>query len=387
MNAQEPQKVQPLPAVFVHSPGLDAYPYPPDCPFSSARAGKTRAILSSMGLLGGADRQEAAPQPAGREDLEAFHAGRYLDVLRAATGGHLDVEGLAMGIGTQDTPVFAGLYEYASLACGATLTAAGLILNGQARAAFNPSGGYHHAGPARAAGFCYLNDVVLGCLRLTGAGKRVVFLDLDAHHGDGVQRAFYDRSDVMTISLHESGHTLFPGTGFEEEIGVGDGTGYSVNLPMPSEVHDEALLRAFEKVAVPLIGVCDPDVIVMELGMDGLAGDPLTHMALTNNAYADAIEQVRAFGRPILAVGGGGYHIPNTVRGWALCWTVLCGANSRADDVTPGMGGVLLETTEWYGGLRDRRLAPPAEKRAAADQAVDATIEKVQASVFPLHGL
>jgi len=373
--------------VFIHSPGLDAYSYPPGCPFSSARAGKTRDVLNSMGLLGGADRPVAPAEPAGREDLEVFHTRKYLDALQAATAGHLDVEGLEMGIGTQDTPVFQGLYEYASLACGATLTAAGLIVEGRARAVFNPSGGYHHAGAARAAGFCYINDVVLGLLRLTGAGKRVVFLDLDAHHGDGVQQAFYDRADVMTISLHESGHSLFPGTGFEQDVGVGDGRGYSVNIPLPAEVHDEAWLRALETLAIPLIGAYDPDVIVMELGMDGLAGDPLTHMALTNNAYADAVDRVGAFGRPILAVGGGGYHIPNTVRGWALCWTVLSGADARAEDMTPGMGGVLLETTEWHGGLRDRRLAPPAETRAAVDLAVDRTIRKVRDNLFPLHGL
>ena len=340
-----------------------------------------------MGLLSGSDRFEAAPDPADRAALEQFHAARYLDALEAAVGGHLEAAGLEMGIGTADTPVFTGLYEYASLACGATLAGAELILEGKVRAAFNPSGGYHHAGPAHAAGFCYLNDVVLGCMRLAGAGRRVLFLDLDAHHGDGVQAAFYDRPDVMTISLHESGETLYPGTGFVDEIGVGDGKGYSANVPLPADVYDEAYLRAFEAVAVPLIGAYDPDVIVMELGMDGLAGDPLTHMALTNNAYADVIEQTKAFGRPILAVGGGGYHVPNTVRGWALAWAALCGDHSLADDMTSGVGGVLLETTDWHGGLRDRRLAPHTDRTSPVDMVVTETIEEVQAKLFPLHGL
>ncbi|MCD6304596.1 MAG: acetoin utilization protein AcuC, partial [Planctomycetes bacterium] len=227
-------------AAFIHSSELEKYPYPPTCPFDTSRAGKARSMLASMGLLGGPARREVAPRRAGKAQLLTFHTERYLDILRAAAAGQLDEEGLAMGLGTDDTPLFNGLYEYATLAAGATLAGAELLLAGEVDVAFNPSGGYHHARAARAAGFCYINDVAIGILRLVAAGRRVLYLDLDAHHGDGVQEAFYDRRDVMTISCHESGRTLYPGTGFEEETGSPEAAGYAVNVPLPAGTYDGA---------------------------------------------------------------------------------------------------------------------------------------------------
>ncbi|OPX21452.1 MAG: hypothetical protein B1H04_06625 [Planctomycetales bacterium 4484_123] len=382
--AASPDK--PIRAAFVHCPQLEQYHYPPECPFSAERAGKLHRTLTSMGMFTGAGRWVAAPRPADTEALLAFHTQRYLDALRSAQDGQLGIEALEMGLGTEDCPVFTGLYDYAALAAGASLTAAALIADGQADVAFNPSGGYHHARPERAAGFCYINDVVLACLHLTGAGRRVLFLDVDVHHADGVQEAFYGRRDVMTVSFHESGRTLYPGTGFEEEIGSGPGAGYSVNVPLPVGTYDEAYLRAFDALAVPLIGSFEPDVIALELGMDGLAGDPLAHLALTNNAYAEVIQRVLSFGKPVLATGGGGYHVANTVRGWALAWAILSGAEAGGD-LNPGLGGVMMETTDWVGGLRDRALAPDERQRRAVDQAIDRTIEKVKKCIFAYHGL
>jgi len=372
-------------AAFIHSADLEKYSYPPDCPFDSQRAGRTYQILSSMNLLAGPELSVQAPRPAARDVLEKFHLPPYLDALRRAADGDLGVDGLYMALGTPDCPVFEGMYDYAVLACGATLTGADLILRGKADVAFNPSGGYHHAGPGNAAGFCYINDVVLGCMELADRGKRVFYLDVDVHHGDGVQDAFYDRRDVMTLSFHESGRTLFPGTGFEDEIGVGDGEGFCANVPLPPETYDEAYLKAFREVALPLIGAFGPDVIVLELGMDALAGDPLAHLKLTNNAYADLIGRVLEFGRPILATGGGGYHVQNTARGWALAWSVFRGGDEPHD--VSAVGGVMLESTEWQGGLRDRMLVPSSSERAAVEHAVDKTVELVRKNVFGLHGL
>jgi len=292
-----------------------------------------------------------------------------------------------MGIGTADSPVFAGMFDYASLACGASLKAAELILAGEAAVAFNPSGGYHHAHRAAAAGFCYLNDVVLACMRLAGAGKRVMFIDIDAHHGDGVQEAFYDRSDVMTVSFHESGRTLYPGTGFVDEAGVGDGEGHSVNVPLPVGVYDEPFIDAFKAVVLPLVRAYRPEAIVLELGMDALAGDPLTHLSLTNNAHVYVIERVLALGLPVLAVGGGGYNIEATVRGWTLAWSILCGADGATDDMSLGLGGVMLQTTEWRSGLRDRILVPDDEQRRTVIPAVQETVDAVRDKVFAVHGL
>lgn len=372
---------------FIFSDELNEGGYPKAVPFNTARAGMTYRTAQTMGLLNGGDRQVIRPVRLTREQLERFHEPRYLDALERAGRGEHDLGALQMGLGTPDCPLFPNMLDYVSLAAGGTVTAAQLILSGEADIAFNPSGGFHHAHAGRASGFCYVNDVVLGCMELADAGKRVLFLDIDAHHGDGVQDAFYDRDDVMTVSLHESGHTLFPGTGFVAEIGHGVGRGYSVNFPLPVGTYDAAFLHVLDEGALPLIRAFAPDVIVLELGMDALAGDPLAHLHLTNNAYADAIERVLALGVPILATGGGGYHVENTVRGWTLAWSVLCGDQEHHDALSFGMGGVMLENTEWSGGLRDRELLSDAGRRNEVDAEIEATVRRVRETLFPLHGI
>jgi acetoin utilization protein AcuC len=373
-------------AVFIHSSELEKFSYPADCPFNTDRAGQVRKVLNSMGLLSGPGRSEAAPVAAERVVLKKFHSARYLHALRAAAKGRWDIEALNMGIGTVDCPVFAGMYDYPALATGGTLTAADLILSGSAEMAFNPSGGFHHAGPERASGFCYINDVALACIVLAEKGKRVLYLDVDVHHGDGVAYAFYDRSDVMTISLHESPKTLFPGTGSEDEIGSGAGEGYCVNVPLPVGTYDEAYLKAFNAIVPPLANAYKADVLVFELGADALAGDPLAHLRLTNNVYVEIINHLLTYDKPILMTGGGGYNVDNTVRAWALAWTVLCGADG-GQHAGPAVGGVMLQTTEWQGGLKDRALAVSQQQRRSVERAIDATIKAVQEKVFPIHRL
>jgi acetoin utilization protein AcuC len=371
--------------IFLHSAELEQFQYPPECPFNTRRAAMTRRKIASLGLLDGPDRGEVPPVPATRAELERFHEPAYLDALRKAGEGDLDPTGFARGLGTPDCPVFRGMYEYAALAAGATITGARAILSGEAHAAFNPSGGYHHAAPDRCAGFCYVNDIVLGAMVLADAGRKVLFLDLDVHHCDGVQNAFYARRDVMTVSLHESGKSLFPGTGFEDEIGAGEGRGYAVNVPLPVGTYDGAYLRAFREVVLPLIHAYGPDAIILELGMDTLAGDPLAHLHLTNNVHAEIVPLLTAFGKPILMTGGGGYHVENTVRGWTLAWSLLCGDAST--DMSIGLGGVMLENTDWSGGLRDRVLLSDAGLRGDVDREIRTVVERIRATVFPIHGL
>ena len=373
-------------AVFIYSAELGKFSYPSDCPFNTDRAGQVRKILSSMDLLSGDNRSEVSPVPAERLVLKKFHSARYLHALKTAAKGQWDTEALGMGIGTLDCPVFSGMYDYSVLAAGGTLTAAKLILSGSAEVAFNPSGGFHHAGPEKASGFCYINDVALACTILAEEGKRVLYLDVDVHHGDGVAYGFYDRRDVMTISFHESPGTLFPGTGREDEIGSGQGKGYCVNVPLPVGTYDEVYMKAFETIALPLIGAYNPDVIVFELGADALAGDPLAHLYLTNNVYADVIEHLLSFDKPIVATGGGGYNVSNTVRAWALAWSILTGTGSGSD-MDHAVGGVMLESTDWQGGLRDRAFVVSQSQREMVVPVVEATIEAVKANIFPIHKL
>lgn len=370
---------------FLYTPEIERLSYPADCPFKTQRANQTRQRLLSFGLIGNEHQKQVLPRMATIAELQMFHTDRYLDELQRAASGDLTVDGLNMGIGGPDTPVFKDLFAYGSWACGAALTAADLLLEGKADIAFNLLGGFHHAMKDSASGFCYLNDVVLACMRLASVGKRVVYLDVDAHHGDGTQSAFYTRDDVFTISLHESGHTLFPWGGFENEIGEGRGLGYNANISLPAGIYDEAFLMAIDRVALPLITAYNPDVIVVELGMDGLAGDPLTHLSLTNKALMDVLNRLLLMGKPLLISGGGGYHVEHTVRGWTSAWRTCCGEEEH--DFSAGMGGRVLGQSEWIDGFRDHAVALTDEQRQAIEPALIASMEAVMNQVFPHHGL
>ena len=373
-------------AVFIFSDELSKYPYPSDCPFNNGRSAETKKILDSMGLLSYRNMSVVRQDTAQRTVLKNFHTARYLHALKNAPKLHPDIELLRMGLGTPDCPVFRGMYEGAALGVGATLKGVELILEDKAGLAFNPAGGFHHAGPELCAGFCYLNDVALACKKFADAGKRVFYLDIDVHHGDEVAYPFYDRSDIMTVSFHQNGRTLFPGTGFEEETGDADGKGYCINLPLPVGTYDEAYMYAYKELVPPLIKVFDPDVFVFELGADTLSGDPLANLQLTNNTYADVINNLLSFDRPILMTGGGGYNISNTARAWAFAWSVLTG-NDTSLEMGLGAGGVMMESTDWQGGLRDRQIPVTHQQSKAVEPSIENSVKKIQDLVFPIHGI
>jgi acetoin utilization protein AcuC len=211
------------------------------------------------------------------------------------------------------------------LVTGATLQAVDFVAKGEGEIAFNIAGGLHHAMRSRASGFCYVNDPVIGILKLLDQGKRVAYIDIDAHHADGVQVAFYKTNKVLTISLHETGYTLFPGTGFEYEIGEGEGEGYAVNLPFPPYTDDEVYVWAFEEIVPPLILAFRPDVVVTQLGVDSFYNDPLTNLQLSMAGYEKVIRQIKELAPRWVALGGGGYDVSNVARAWTLAWAVMNG--------------------------------------------------------------
>ncbi len=374
----------PRKGAFIHSSEIEHYHYPAECPFKTERAGLTRSVLRSMSLYESQSASEVSPRRATNDELSLFHTHGYLDVLRRVSRGDFRPDDFFLGLGTPDNPVFADLYPYAELAVGATITGAELILNGSADYAFNPSGGYHHAFPAAAGGFCYINDMVIACKILRKRVERVFCLDLDAHHGNGTQSAFYAEPGVFTVSFHESGRSLFPGTGFEDEIGEGRGYGYNVNVPLPAGTDDDAFIFAFRNIVPALLASYKPDVIVLEIGMDVLSVDPLTHLNMTNNAIADALPDLVATGIPLLVTGGGGYNPEHTARGWALAWTILCG-NEPDHDWSIGMGGTFLGSAEWSAGLRDGRIYARGDEKNEIQKRVESTVTTIQKTVFPLH--
>jgi len=269
---------------------------------------------------------------------------------------------------------------------GASLQAAQIVEAGASPVAFNIAGGLHHGMPSRASGFCYLNDVVVAIDYLLARGKRVAYVDIDTHHGDGVQAAFYRTNAVLTISLHESGRYLFPGTGFEPEIGEGEGRGYSVNVPLHPFTDDEIFLWAFQQVVPPLISAYQPDILVTQLGVDTFRSDPLSHLELTTGGFCTMVEAFRRMGLPWLALGGGGYDVPNVPRAWTLAWAIM---NDRP--LPNELPEAYLEAAVRAGhannsgrSLRDAAHRAEAQRREMAWREAERVCAYLKEHVFPV---
>src|SRR5438128_8197292 len=279
--------------------------------------------LPASGLTTLPTARAVPPEAAAETDIARYHTREYMDVLKRADSGLDPADGAVYGLGLGDNPVFRGLWEVAQLVAAGSLTAADLVASGAVERAFHFAGGLHHAFPDRASGFCYVNDAVLAILRLREHGLRVAYVDIDAHHGDGVQHAFYADPNVMTISTHERGERLFPGTGFVREKGAGAGVGFSVNLPLEAYTDSSVYLPAFEEVVPPLLDAFKPDVVVAQLGVDAHRTDPLTHLQLDIQGFATAVRRITELSPQLLALGGGGYDLQNVARGWTAAWAVI----------------------------------------------------------------
>jgi acetoin utilization protein AcuC len=351
------------------------------------RLGLTWRLMQAYGLTRLPGTTVHAPTPAGEGDIAVFHEPEYLEVLRAADSGAQPPRGSAFGLGAGDNPVFPGVWEAARLVAAGSLLAADLIARGEADRVFHFAGGLHHALRERASGFCYVNDAVLAILRLRERGLRVAYVDIDAHHGDGVQYAFYGDPHVLTISTHERGERLFPGTGFVHELGEGDAAGFSVNLPLEAYTDSAVYLPAFEAVVPPLLARFKPDVIVAQLGIDSHRTDPLTHLALDIQGFARAFARIVSLAPRLIALGGGGYDIRNVARGWTAAWAVLNGVELPA-----GLPEAFAEDVRRHDfgelGLWDAPSEglPESIQRAVSDY-VDRQVDAVQRTIFPFHRL
>lgn len=370
---------------FVFSEEMMRYDYGPWHPLRIERLEITLNLMNAYGLLEGPGLLKVTPKPANRRVLERFHSGPYLDALQAANTG-VPFPGLEhFGIGPGDNPVFKGMYDWSCLIAGASVEAGRLVAEGKANIAFNIGGGLHHARPARAAGFCYINDPVLVILDLLDRGLRVVYLDIDAHHGDGVQWAFYDTDKVLTISLHQDGRTLFPGTGAVEEIGRGAGIGYSVNVPLWPGTDDWLYLRAFDEVVIPLVEAFKPDVVVTQLGVDTFHGDPLASLDLTTYGFISILEKMKRSFNKWVALGGGGYDLTNVARAWTLAWAIMMG--KEIPDELPEQARQILSKLGYNRDtLRDDYFWPTA-RREVAEEFLETTIYRIRKTIFPIHGL
>jgi acetoin utilization protein AcuC len=371
---------------LIHSDAWTRFDYGEHHPLRMERLGLTWRLMKAYGLTRRPGSVVLAPEPAAERDIARFHSREYLDVLKRANTGAEPPDGAMYGLGLGDNPVFRGLWESAQLVAAGSLLAADVVARGEADRAFHFAGGLHHAMPDRASGFCYVNDAVLAILRLREHGLRVVYIDIDAHHGDGVQYAFYGDPNVMTISVHERGERLFPGTGFVREVGEGQGVGFSVNLPLEAYTDTAVYLPAFEAVVPPLVQRFKPDVVVAQLGVDTHRTDPLTHLALDVQGFARALERILPLAPKILALGGGGYDLRNVARMWTVAWAVLNGIE------LPGTLPPEFEDDARRYGFKSRSLLDadvplPDELRRAVTDYADRQVDAVQQTIFPLHGL
>jgi acetoin utilization protein AcuC len=320
---------QPL---LVFGPRSTTYDFGPAHPLTPRRFGPGISLLEALGGV-----PNLAPEPASDEELASIHDRAYIEVVKAFSEAPFGPS--RAGIGPGDTPAFAGMHEASAAVAGGSLRAMEAILRGDALHAFHPGGGLHHAMAARASGFCVYDDPALAVARARRDGLRVLYIDLDVHHGDGVQAIHWSDPGVMTVSIHETGQALFPGTGFPDELGGGEAVGTKVNLPLDPGTGERGWLPALQLVLPVLAESFRPDVIVSQHGADSHAFDPLAHLNVTTTAMGAAARLVDelahrwAAGR-WLATGGGGYDAYRVVpRAWSHVW--LAANHAPVPDSTP----------------------------------------------------
>jgi acetoin utilization protein AcuC len=318
--------------LLVFGPRSTTYDFGPSHPLTPRRFGPGIELLAAIGAEPG-----LAPEPATDEVLEWAHDAAYVDIVKAfSRDPHAPSRA---GIGPGDTPAFAGMHEASAAVAGGSVAAMEAILRGEVEHAFHPGGGLHHAMPDRASGFCVYNDPALAIARARRDGRRVMYIDLDVHHGDGVQRIFWDDPGVLTVSIHETGEALFPGSGFVDEIGGPGARGSKVNVPLDPGTGEIGWLAALRAVLPGLAQGFEPEVLVSQHGSDAHAFDPLAHLNVTTTAMGEAARLVdglahRWAGGRWLATGGGGYEIYRVVpRAWALVW--LAGAHAQVPAALP----------------------------------------------------
>ena len=364
-----------------------------DHPLNPVRLDLTVRLARELGVLDGLD--VLAPQPADEDQLRTAHDADYLAAVRRASS---DPSFSGYGLGTTDDPVFPGMYDASALIAGGSVVAARQVSSGAVLHAVNIAGGLHHAMAGYAAGFCVFNDVVLGIRSLLADGAaKVAYVDIDVHHGDGVQAAFYDDPRVLTISLHQDPRTLFPGTGFPSEVGRGAAEGTSVNVALPPGTDDAQWLRAFRAVVPGAIRAFKPDVLVTQCGCDTHHEDPLANLELTVDGQRTAITDLHslaheATGGKWLAFGGGGYGLVRCVpRTWTHLLAIAAGTPVPPQTpIPPGWVTHLRERgvrTELPASMGEGRTIDVQPWAPGGESWLDRSVGATRHAVFPLLGL
>ncbi len=379
---------------------FSSYDFGRSHPMRPLRLELTMALAGSLGVLDRPGVRVEAPTPAGDDLLALVHDPLYVASVKRAPDDLLGRLSLRWGLGTGDNPVFQRMHEVSSLVTGASVDAARAVWAGTAQHAVNIAGGLHHAMRERASGFCVYDDPAVAIAWLLSQGAtRVAYVDVDAHHGDGVEAAFYDDPRVMTISMHESGRTLFPGTGWPDQAGAGHALGTTVNLPLPAGTGDAGWLRAFDAVVPQVLRAFEPQVMVTQHGCATHALDPLAHLEMSVDGQRTAYAALHRLAHELcggrwVVLGGGGYEAVQVVpRAWTHLLAEVAGGPGQVDGATPDdwqalagerageraptslTDGVPAGFTAWEGGDGD-----PGDR-------VDAAVMATRHAVFPHLGL
>ncbi|KAK0198581.1 histone deacetylase complex catalytic component RPD3 [Armillaria mellea] len=295
---------------------IGGFHYGPGHPMKPTRIRMCHSLVMNYGLYKKMEIFRA--KPATKREMTQFHSDEYVDFLNRITPSNMNSfikEQHKYNVG-EDCPVFDGLFDYCSISAGGSMEGAARLSRDKCDIAVNWAGGLHHAKKSEASGFCYVNDIVLGILELLRYHNRVLYIDIDAHHGDGVEEAFYTTDRVMTCSFHKYGE-FFPGTGELRDIGVMKGKYYALNFPLRDGVSDENYKSVFEPVIRQVMESYNPSAIVLQCGTDSLAGDKLGCLNLSMRGHANCVKFVKSFNKPLLLLGGGGYTMRNVSRAWA----------------------------------------------------------------------
>ncbi|MDO9379324.1 MAG: acetoin utilization protein AcuC [Nocardioidaceae bacterium] len=384
-------------ASVVFDERLTEYDFGLGHPMAPVRVELTMSLADELGLLEPESLTTVVPEPATDEQLLAVHSRHYVDAVKAIRSS--DDTDLSVGLGSSDNPTFAGMHDASALIAGATLEAARQVWTGLSPRAVSISGGLHHAMPGVASGFCIYNDVAVAIHWLLEQGaQRVAYVDIDAHHGDGVQHIFYDDPRVLTVSVHEGPQTLFPGTGLPTEVGGPGAEGSSVNVALPPGTTDAGWLRAFHAVVPPVLRAFRPEIIVTQHGCDSHMDDPLTNLMLSVDGQrasylvlADLAQEL--CGGRWVATGGGGYSVLDVVpRAWTHLLAMVAGAPLPADTPCPPEWSARVAEMRGKPGpvtLSDGQDVAYKDFDAGYDPAswLDRCITAARHEVFPYHGL
>lgn len=385
-------------AVLIFSDDYLKYDFGPQHPLKPVRLQLTYELLKAYGVFSTGKAEIQPPRMATKAELTLVHSADYVNLVEHFSKSGAGVyEAYEIGLGPGDNPIFPGMYEASSLVVGGSLVAADLVMDNDNVHAFNIAGGLHHAMPDKASGFCIFNDPAITAVYLRKKhNARVAYIDIDAHAGDGVNWFFFNDPTVMTISFHESGRYLFPGTCFEDDIGEGPGKGYAINVPLLPYTYKDIYLKAFDEIVPPLVKAFDPDVIITQCGVDTHFTDPLPHLLLNVQTYELLAERIHNLSHKYaknkwVACGGGGYTPSVVARAWSTIFGVM--AEIPLPNEIPESWIRLTEKLTQTTPLNTRfdtedpTIKINSENKEKIQIYTDNLIQTIKETVFPIHNI